>query len=92
MKLKKNTRVNAVVLTEPTSDVMILSFDLNMSLIDYIKLTIAAQEGSQNPSPNPYKLLELDYEKCSSVIYNGVKQTLMEHKTPECFSSIVIIE
>jgi hypothetical protein len=81
MKLTKESRINAIMLTKRGKDIVLYTRDKNMTLGEYISKSFVSTAVLHNESPNPIEILDFDFEVGSSSINShGHRFTLLTYE------------
>lgn len=75
MKLTNQTRINAVVYQKNDKDILLMSVDQNMTLGEYLNVSLPHFINSQGHMPNPFEILDMDF-KVEDVFVNETGHTL----------------
>lgn len=62
MKITNQTRINAVVYQKNDKDILLMSVDQNMTLGEYLGVTLLHFVNSQGQMPNPFEILDMDFQ------------------------------
>jgi hypothetical protein len=62
MKITNHTRINSVIFQKNDKEILLHSLDQNMTLGEYLGLSLPYFISSKGKMPNPFEILDMDFQ------------------------------